>query len=72
MPAMLPQPAASMLLVALTLVCVVPASAETRAVSDAADGAPAPVASGAVTREEMEVVAAELARLRAEVASQRG
>ncbi|HVG85671.1 MAG TPA: hypothetical protein VM820_14190 [Vicinamibacterales bacterium] len=69
---MRPQPAASILLVALTLVCVVPASAKTRAASDAADGAPAPVASGAVTREEMEVVAAELARLRAEVASLRG
>ena len=52
---------------------VVPASAQAPLGNDADGPAPAaPAASGAVSREELEAVANELARLRAEVAALRG
>jgi hypothetical protein len=71
---MRPFPASLALLFALGLASATPAAAQNQAANDDGNAPPAgPVSalSAAVTREELETVAAELARLRAEVASLR-
>ena len=71
---MRPFPASLALLLALGLASTTPAAAQNQAANDDGSAPPAePVSAlvAAVTREELEAVAAELARLRAEVASLR-